>query len=48
MQRFPLPPTTRPETLVVGVTISMVVGMALYGAEVGVATGLDRSDYGDG
>lgn len=48
MQRLPLPPTTRPETLVVGVAIFMAVGMALYGAEVGVATGLDRFSYGDG
>lgn len=32
----------------VGIGISMIVGKALYGAEVGVATGLDRFGCGDG
>jgi hypothetical protein len=47
VQRLLLFPVTRPETLVAGVTIFMVVGMALYGAEVGLATGLDRFNCGD-
>lgn len=32
----------------VGIGISMIVGKALYGAEVGVATGLDRFDCRNG